>query len=362
MQKKKRLVYILHDIAIGGVEVALLSAIPLLTEKYDLKVIVLGTINPKLIAHFTEDQQAVFHTFSYPVLLYPFYMRKIVHYIVELKPHIMICSLWRAMLVGVLVKKRHKQVKFFSFIHSVTFFHFLSKRYTIRAIKNSDVVLTDSDSSFQFINNNFKLNCPIRCVSFMTHTPPPYIKRGPLDRDKPIKFMFLGRVDKVKNLPAVIHVISYLREKGYDAVLDIYGRKENAYSEVSALVATKKLEQSIYFKGEIQPAKKFELFNQYDFYIQLSFVEGMAMSVAEAMQHGLPCIVTAVGEIPNYSTDMQSVLFIDIVNKENWIPSLQKIQRVIDHPDLYDSISKNAWSNFQGRKVYAESLLENIEL
>lgn len=362
MQNKKKLVYILHDIEIGGVEVALLSAIPELSEKYILKIIVLGEVNQKLISHFTEDQKAVFQAFSYPIYLYPFYLTEIVKFIIDLKPDLLICSLWRALLVGQLVKKRYETVQFFSFIHSVSFFHYLSEKFSIKALKKSDVVLTDSDSSYHFIKNNISLTCPIRKVSFLTHHSPSYKERELNSSENTIRFMFLGRLDKVKNLPLVISVIEFLRNEGYHVNLDIYGRHDNAYEEALQAVKAKQLEQNVFFKGEIQPSKKFELFDGYDFYIQLSLVEGMAMSVAEAMQNGLPCIVTPVGEIPNYSSDMQSAIFIDIWDEDSWIPSLRKIEEVIKNKNLYHKISKTSWSNFQDKKIYVDSLIENLEM
>ena len=361
-EKKKRLVYILHDIAIGGVEVALLSALPRLAEEYELKVIVLGTIDPTLIAHYTIEQKSVFQPFSYPLYTYPLHINTIVKTIVRFKPDYLICSLWRSLMIGVLVKRRYKEVKFFTFIHSVSYFHALSKYFTIQAIKKSDVVLTDSASTFQFVNANFDLKCPVRRVSFMTHPSTTFIERKFPPQNKPISFLFMGRVDKLKNLSAVIKLMAFLRTKGYDVTLDIYGRKENAYTEVSALVAQLDLDSFVMFKGEIEPTKKFNLFSHYDFYIQLSAVEGMAMSVAEAMQSGLPCIVSPVGEIPNYSEDGVSAVFIDIWDEAQWLPSLQKVEEVIKDASLYQRLSKNCWNNFQGRKVYSESLIENIEL
>lgn len=362
MQFKKRLVYILHDIEIGGVEVALLSAIPKLSEKYKLKVIVLGKVNTQLITHFTEEQKSVFHCFSYPLYLYPFYINRIVKFILTLEPDILISSLWRALMIGRFVKKRQTSIQFYSFIHSVTFFHYLSEKFSVQAMRQSDTILTDSESSYQFVKNNFTLKCPIRKVSFLTHKSPQYMERRDLSGNQEIRFLFLGRLDKVKNLPLIIKAISYLKNQGYQVALDIFGRRENAYNEAEAIVKEKGLEDNVSFKGEIQPNDKFNLFSQYDFYIQLSSVEGMAMSVAEAMQYGLPCIVTPVGEIVNYSKDMESAIFIDILNPNNWIPSLQKIEQVIHNKELYQKISKISWNNFQDKKVYADSLIENIEI
>jgi hypothetical protein len=74
LEAKRKLVYILHNIAIGGVEVALLSAIPELNRKYHLKVIVLGQIDQKIIADLNPEERDVFSTFHYPLYMYPLHL------------------------------------------------------------------------------------------------------------------------------------------------------------------------------------------------------------------------------------------------------------------------------------------------
>lgn len=358
---KKKLVYILHDIAVGGVEVALLSALPVLSDKYDLKIIVLGSINPSLIAHFTSEQKKVFHVFSYPIYQYPLYLNKIVNHVIRLEPDYLICSLWRSLFVGSIVKARYKDVKFFTFIHSVNFFHFADKIFTSFGIKKADVVLTDSGSSLEFVKNNFQLTCPLKVVSFLTNLTPEYKERRGIKSADPIKIMFLGRLDKVKNLPLLIEVIIHLRKRGHNVTLDIYGRWDNAYSATVEAIHKNGLDEFVQLKGEVLPSAKFEIFNRYDLYLQLSAFEGMAMSVAEAMQNGIPCILSPVGEIPNYAKDMESAIFIDIWDPNKWEDSLNKIEQVLKNEQLYFNISKKCWLNFKNRKIFVDSLIDSIE-
>jgi glycerol kinase len=67
---RKKLLYILHNVQIGGVEVALLSAIPDLNKKYDLRVLALGTVDHQIISNLTENEKVSFirsisnHTFT----------------------------------------------------------------------------------------------------------------------------------------------------------------------------------------------------------------------------------------------------------------------------------------------------------
>jgi glycosyltransferase involved in cell wall biosynthesis len=361
LKEKKKLVYVLHDISMGGVEVALLSAIPALNQKYVLKVIVLGVVNQDLVKNLTEAEKSVFVSFNYPFYLYPFVLSGIVRSIQKFDPEIMICSLWRASLVGVLVKRLNSKIKFFSFNHSTRFPHKLSALFTWAAAKTADVILTDGVATRNFVYEKLRPKAPIRTVSFLTNPTPPLRITRNIDPDREVKLMFLGRINKVKNLPLVVDTIKYLRDKGILATLDVYGRNDGDISETMSTIDNMNIQDHIRFKGEIGMEKRMSLFAQYDFYIQLSTYEGMAMSVAEAMQHGLVCVVSPVGEIVHYAKDMESAIFIDIFDEERRQNDMSKIDKAIRDKALYHRLSINCHQNFLRRSQYADSLIEELE-
>ena len=353
--------YILHDISMGGVEVALLSAIPALNQKYILKVVVLGVVNQDLVSNLTEDEKQVFVPFNYPFYLYPFVLPKIARNILEFDPEIMICSLWRASLVGALVKRFNSKIKFFSFNHSTRFPHKLSAFFTQAAAKTADVILTDGSATQNFVLKKLNPIAPVRTVSFLTNPTPPFRRVRKIDPEKEVKFMFLGRINKVKNLPLVIDTIKYVIDKGIAATLDVYGRNDGDVGETMSIIDAANIQDHIRFKGEISTEKRMLLFNQYDFYIQLSAFEGMAMSVAEAMQHGLVCVVSPVGEIVHYAQDMQSAIFIDIFNDNRRRSDMDKIYEAIRDGGLYERLSAACHQNFLQKSKYADSLIAELE-
>lgn len=361
MKDKKKLVYVLHDIAMGGAEVALLSAVPALNEKYVLRIIVLGIVNQDLVRNLTEAEKHVFVSFNYPFYLYPFVLPKIIRSILEFNPEIMVCSLWRASLVGVFVKRLNSKIKFFSFNHSTRFPHKLSAFFTRAAAKTADVILTDGIATRNFVLEKLNPKAPIRIVSFLTNPTPPVIKERKIDPGREVKFMFLGRINKVKNLPLVVDTIKYLRERGIAATLDVYGRDDGNIGEAISAIDSANMQNHIRFKGEISMEERMLLFDQYDFYIQLSAFEGMAMSVAEAMQHGLVCVVSPVGEIVHYAEDMQSAIFIDIFNEDRRQSDMNKIYEAVQDEVLYKRLSVNCHHNFLKKLRYADSLIEELE-
>jgi glycosyltransferase involved in cell wall biosynthesis len=358
--KKKKLAYVLHGLSLGGVEVALVSAVPRLHQEFDLKIVCLGAIDPLLIAHLTPAEKAVF--ISLPASPVRFFLTWIsaVRFILRFNPDLLLCSLWRASLVGFTIKRLSKQIKLFSFIHNTRFFHLPDQICTTLAVKSADEILVDSKATSLFVSTHFKSKTPIRIISFFTHQSPKRRSNRPLDLNTKIKFIYLGRFDPVKNIPMAVDVIGHLRSKSIDASLDLFGQKTDYWNDVECYIKKSGLEFSVQYKGELPPPLRAKIFSGYHFLIQLSEVEGMAMSVAEAMQHGLVCVVTPVGEIPNYSRNMESALFVKTGNNIEWESSLNDLERVISQPELYESISIKCWSNFQSVETYTNSLLQCI--
>ncbi|GGM74241.1 hypothetical protein GCM10010967_02240 [Dyadobacter beijingensis] len=360
MLNKTKLLYITHSIQIGGVEVALISGIPALFEKYDLTVLVLGTVDQKMVSHLTEPQKACIHAFDYPLWSYPVTLFKVLRFIGRIRPDVMISSLWRASMVGTLAKRRWPNIRFISFVHSSTFFHKLDKMFTVSALKHSDYIFTDCSATSEFVEKEYAPDRNIAVISFFTQKSPDHKSNPPLTKLE-ARFMFLGRLSQVKNLNLAADTIKYLRDRGIDAKLDLYGREDGALQSLNEQIKAHQLENVIKYEGGLNIAQKQKAFQQYHFLIQLSSNEGMAMSVAEAMQNGLVCFVTPVGEIRHYAGDMDTALFADIWDPEKWRQSLEKLENCIRNPDIYQQISANSFRHFQRVELYSESLCKTID-
>lgn len=357
--KRTRLLYILHDIQIGGVEVALLSAIPELNKQFELKIMALGSVNEAMTAHLTPEEKACIHTFDYSLKWYPAAIFKMLGFIFRFAPDVMICSLWRASLVGATAKMLRPNLRLISFIHNTRFFHKFDELFSKRAIRHADAVFTDSEATAVFVRTLFRPAVPVKVISFFTSPSPSQKNALPLD-NQDVRFMYLGRINAVKNLPLAVDTIKYLTDRGINASLDIFGRDDGMLDTVMQQVRASDLHKKVQFKGEVNGARKLETFPKYNCLIQLSTNEGMAMSVAEAMQNGLVCFVTAVGEIPNYAKDMETAVFADISTTQTFEESLKKLETVVTNPVLYDRISSNSYAGFKTVGTYQDSLIRAI--
>jgi len=132
-------------------------------------------------------------------------------------------------------------------------------------------------------------------------------------RQKPkpdkIKFIYLGRVSKIKGIGELIEAFSKVKKKRKDFICEIigHGDKPKTLQYFEKKVIEKKLEDNIKFLGQITGEEKFDLLSQSDIYIFPSYMEGCPTSVIEALATGLFVISTDVGALN------------DIINKDNGI-------------------------------------------
>lgn len=360
MMRKRKLAYIIHGIALGGAEVALLSALPRLHEQYELRVHVLGSAKSHLLDKIDPDIRKRIHLYQLPVFLFPVYLPFLLLSILRFHPDVLISSLWRSAIPATIYKTLCSQTKYFILIHSSNFFHPADRYFTSMGIRKADTIFTDSNASKSFIKDILEGNeKPVKALSFLMD----YTYGETKDRDytNAVKFYFVGRLNEVKRVPLAVTAIAWLRKEGIDASLDIYGAPDNDEKNVKAEIINRGLQEAVRLRGVIDPERKFEVLSNYNFYIQLSKQEGMAMSVAEAMQYGALCFVTPVGEIGTYAKDGYSAIFADPTNEVTWEQSLMKLKKVITDVQECREISRRAHQTFIDVPVFADSLIEAIE-
>ncbi|WP_257669527.1 glycosyltransferase family 4 protein [Parapedobacter tibetensis] len=358
MITKRRLAYIIHDVAVGGAEVAFLSALPKLHETFNLKVYVLGSAKPTLMAGLAEPVQKRTVCFNMPAWALPLYMPVIYLRLRSFNPDIIISSLWRSTVPAMLYKFWHGHARYFVMLHSNGFFHWADRFFTSRAIRMSNAVFADSLATKAFAQTIHGAKSPVKALSYLVN-PIPRHPRG-YDFSGTKKFCFMGKLNKIKRVSLAVSAIAWLRAHEIDATLDIFGRDEGEQAAVMEQIQLAGMQEYIRINGEVSPAKKDEIHDSHNFYIQLSIQEGMAMSVAEAMQHGMVCVVTAVGEIPNYAKDGQSAIFMDTRTPESWEAAMNKLLLIIQDEEKCSSISKAAHETFRNTPIFSDSLIDAI--
>lgn len=223
-----------------------------------------------------------------------------VFFVKKNKIEIVVSSLWKAHLFSLLIKWCIG-TKAVPFIHSSAYFNVFDKVVTRLILARSDKCLTDSIVTEEFIQLQFLSIKIFRVSTFLRFNLKSDNKKYYYANPLQLKFLFLGRIAKVKRIDKSIDFLNHLRDSlplNTDIIFDLYGPIELSQKIIDDWKKSAKF--TINFNHSLEREELPEIFVAYDFYLQMSDVEGMAMSVIEAMSLGIIPIVTKVGEIANY--------------------------------------------------------------
>jgi glycosyltransferase involved in cell wall biosynthesis len=121
---------------------------------------------------------------------------------------------------------------------------------------------------------------------------------------KPIELIFVGAIQQRKGVLELVK--AFARVTCSDTVLHLVGNvsKEQAYTNrVKEAVRAAGLENRVHFHGRMGDSDLHKMYQQADIFLFPSFHEGYGIVVVEAMQHGLPVIVSNVAALPELVQD-----------------------------------------------------------
>ena len=157
---------------------------------------------------------------------------------------------------------------------------------------------------------------------------------------------FIGRINPKKGLQHLIHALHLLRRSYGEATLTIAGNRKQfpAYvSELDRLAEKLGVVDALHWPGFLDEAAKQNLLAEIDVFLHASDSEGMPMAVLEAMEAGVPAIVTP-GCCMQRAAKKGAVLEI----AQSPIAFAETIARLADAPgerrDLGVRGQRHAWS------------------
>ncbi|WP_188085417.1 glycosyltransferase [Pseudoalteromonas sp. FUC4] len=130
----------------------------------------------------------------------------------------------------------------------------------------------------------------------------------------PLSFVFVGRFTPQKNIFKSLDFIYELKKLGKQVSFDLYGRDDGSLADLKEYVIELNISDVVTFRGSLLPTEIEIEMQKYNFYLQTSLVEGMAISVFQSIKNGLFAVVTPVGEIKNYTRDYQNACYVDVDN------------------------------------------------
>jgi glycosyltransferase involved in cell wall biosynthesis len=324
-------IHLIPYLAIGGVERAAQSMIGSVHDRFSFSVMTM--IPPgAVISRFTLWNPLVYFT--------------ALHTLLRVRPNVLIVSLWRSYAVGVMVKLLRPRTRLVVFLHFPLHVHLLDAFLTRLAAFLATQVWADSQQTLeQRLPRLHPLK--VRVISFVTERIAP-VTFGSLVRPS---FIFWGRIHPQKGLSRAVRIFAGVIARRPDARFVIIGPDGGDLEAVKQQVVEMDLNQAVFFRGSLDFSDICQESVAANFYLQTSELEGMAMSVVEAMQLGLVPIVTPVGEIAHYARKNENALLV--VDDSQAVSEVLELLR--DSP-RYSFLRANAIARWEHQPLYKDDV------
>lgn len=143
-------------------------------------------------------------------------------------------------------------------------------------------------------------------------------------KDGRVHLLFLGLLVKEKGIYDLLNMISehadFFRGR---IVLHIGG---NGDADIlKNTIEQKRISDFVCYEGWVSGHKKTRLFSLCDIYVLPSYIEGMPISILEAMSYGCSILATNVGGIPEIIQDGVNGFLFQAGNKEEMYSKLRKL-------------------------------------
>lgn len=264
-------------------------------------------------------------------------------------PDLLIVSLWRACIAGILVRLLGRRTRLVVLIHNSVDAHWLDYVFTRWAMALATAVWADSDAS---VRMRFGKHAPADVVTipFLTTHLAPLEPREAAVLPAP-SFIFWGRLAAQKNLAKALEVFRLVRNEHPGARYTIIGPDSGELPALRRRCAELGLDDAVDFAGPMAFADIRERARDHAFYLQTSNYEGMAMSVVESMQLGLVPVVTPVGEIGRYCRAGHNAVIV-----EDPAQASAALLALLRSPAAYRKLRDNGILTWQDQALYSDAV------
>jgi glycosyltransferase involved in cell wall biosynthesis len=157
------------------------------------------------------------------------------------------------------------------------------------------------------------------------------------DADKPY-LLFIGRLEKRKNIEGIVEAYEILKEK-YNIAhkLVLVGKPGFGFSRDAM---SRVLRKNIIFTGFVSEKEKYNLLQNADVFLFPTFYEGFGLPVLEAQSAGVPAVTSNISSLPEVGGD--GVMYCDPHDPKSIADAVYK---VISNQGLKDDIIKKGYEN-----------------
>jgi glycosyltransferase involved in cell wall biosynthesis len=351
---KRRLVYVLHNIESGGVEVALLDSLNQLSLNFDVFIYIIGRVKSielkQILNNFNYFEQKSLNFF----LLHRIFIG--MYRLYQYKPHYIIYSLWRSYFLFLIHKIfLSKKIAKICFYHNDKYFNNLDAIFSKASLKFANYIFVDSQSTRKFVEKNIQVQKNIFEINMLSGEIFNFEFEFKKLLNYNFNFLFAGRLSKTKRVIEIINLFHKLKIKDNVLTLYIYGRDDGELFSIINYLKSKGI-NNVIIKGEYNKSLQVDHFRDIHFIFNYSLNEGYAMTIAEAMHQGIVPLVLPSGEIINYSINNVNSIHLsgDIDSDAELLNSF--LLNLSKNPKTFEILSSNASKTFITSYKYPESL------
>ncbi len=159
-----------------------------------------------------------------------------------------------------------------------------------------------------------------------------------------------------KEIQKILYVGHVTKAKGSDVIFKVAERFPNIsfslYGYISKEIACLPKPDNVFLHGEVAPQKVVDAFNESDVFLFPTLTEGFPMALLEAMAHGMPCITTSAGAIPDMLEQSGGIIIEKIGDVNGFSGAVTKLNK-----DIKLRKKMSAWNKNKVNKYYTQDIV-----
>lgn len=179
------------------------------------------------------------------------------------------------------------------------------------------------------------------------------------------KIYSCGRLNPIKGHKDLIEMVSLLRQRGFDAHLQIAGEDEQGGTgyrqELEKIIQEKQMSSCIELLGAVSEAEVRQGLEEAHIFALASLNEGIPVAVMEAMAMEIPVVVTDVGGTSELVDDLVDAILVQPENPEEMANAIVKILRNKEFALRLSQESRQKIASKFHHRVSAEALAGCLE-
>lgn len=265
------------------------------------------------------------------------------------RPDLLIVSLWRSCIAGILVKLARPRTRLVVLLHNSVDAHVADRLATRWAMRFAEAVWADSEASVR-LRFRQPPRAPVTVIPFLTHHLHPAVSAGETPAPT-ADFIFWGRLAAQKNLRRAFEIFRNVHLVHPGARFTVIGPDSGELGMLREWCAMHGIGDAVMFPGPMSFESIAAEAARHCFYLQTSDYEGMAMAVVEAMQLGLVPVVTPVGEIERYCRDGVNAIVVGDADEA----SAKVLAMIADTKD-WKARRQEALATWRGQPLYRDAV------